>query len=98
MESNDSINQSKNSGRNSSPDSDIMISQIFEFVKKNNEKLKARTGGFSCKKHLRLQVLFAGGGEGSRTPVRKPIHTVFSGRRLPFEFSRIGADRRAPTE
>jgi len=24
---------------------------------------------------------FCGGGEGSRTPVRKPIHTTFSGRR-----------------
>ena len=29
---------------------------------------------------------FFGGAEGSRTPVRKSIHTAFSERRLSFEF------------
>ena len=31
-------------------------------------------------------LLSAGGAEGSRTPVRKPIHTAFSERRLSFKF------------
>ena len=41
MESNDSINQSKNSGRNSSFDSDISIAQIFDFVKRHDADFEA---------------------------------------------------------
>ena len=37
MESTDSIRQSENSGINSSPDSTISVSEIFDFVKKNND-------------------------------------------------------------
>jgi len=33
-----------------------------------------------------LDVKLCGGGEGNRTPVRKPIHTNFSGCRLLFKF------------
>ncbi len=38
---------------------------------------------------------YCGGGGGNRTPVRKPIHTVFSGRRRRFNFP-ISAGRRRP--
>ena len=41
-----------------------------------------------------LTFLYGGGG-GNRTPVRKPIHTVFSGRRRRFNFP-ISAGRRRP--
>ena len=33
-----------------------------------------------------MRIFLFGGAEGSRTPVRKPIHTAFSERRLSFEF------------
>ena len=44
---------------------------------------------------ITLSVLMNGGGEGNRTPVRKPILTAFSERRLSFEFPLITAGSQA---
>ena len=49
---------------------------------------KSFPGGLFC--NFSLDVKLCGGGEGNRTPVRKPIHTNFSGCRMLFKFPERG--------
>ncbi len=49
---------------------------------------KASLSGLFC--NFSLDVKLCGGGEGSRTPVRKPIHTNFSGCRMLFKIPGLG--------
>ena len=49
---------------------------------------KASLSGLFC--NFSLDVKLCGGGEGSRTPVRKPIHTNFSGCRMLFKIPGSG--------
>ena len=52
---------------------------------------KALLSGLFC--NFSLDVKLCGGGEGSRTPVRKPIHTNFSGCRTLFKFPEADGQR-----
>ena len=52
---------------------------------------KASPGGLFC--NFSRYVKLCGGGEGSRTPVRKPIHTNFSGCRTLFKFPEADGQR-----
>ena len=49
---------------------------------------KASLSGLFC--NFSLDVKLCGGGEGSRTPVRKPVHTNFSGCRMLFKIPEKG--------
>ena len=49
---------------------------------------KSFPSGLFC--NFSLDVKLCGGGEGSRTPVRKPIHTNFSGCRMLFKIPESG--------
>ena len=52
---------------------------------------KASLSGLFC--NFSRYVKLCGGGEGSRTPVRKPIHTNFSGCRTLFKIPGSGGQR-----
>ena len=52
---------------------------------------KCWLSGLFC--NFSLDVKLCGGGEGSRTPVRKPIHTNFSGCRTLFKFPEADGQR-----
>ena len=49
---------------------------------------KCWLSGLFC--NFSLDVKLSGGGEGSRTPVRKPVHTNFSGCRMLFKIPEKG--------